>query len=746
MRDTSKKILSVAAAAVLGSTLLLGGCGATAYKGDALDGYVSEATVESNGGFAVRKGDFVYFINGYASHTGDNTYGVPEKGALMRISVADLNAGNYAKVKTVVPSLFTAQDYTSGIYIFGDYVYYATPTTNKDVQTGELSNGSLDFKRASIKGDAAPMDDYYFRLSSNSSKYRFTEVDGVVYCMYEEDGNLKSFNTSTRKTSVLVSGASTYYYDQTNLDSPYVYYTMSVKDVDKENPSSYDYTQLYCVTADTTATADANTAKVSVSNGVEYEFDVNYFNEYNAENKDSAYDLSDYSSYPYVNLGSLVLDGVGSQCEETMFNTNGNVGDASTSNGYKYTISSVQNGGVYFTRSNVTTNSTTSPLYYVANATSSASAWNAVTGNDAVETVADDSTSLTGAYLYKNNDAHAYLYKKTVGSATHLVRHAKNASGVYEDVTLTKDVADATLWKLIGDTLYYYDTKTNDDSSTNGKNLTMIRIEGSRDDYNIEQNFGGDANSSDFAPVIVPLVDWDSAWYAPEIFEDTVLYVNQQTFGANYYKYIYAAKIDAATAKSNIEAVEAVNDAIEESELSTTQAVLKYYYRTGLTTAYDNVKDLYSESAQNKIQEFINKFTGEDALKLENKVVSIVGKMTADDEKKVADEWRTTLKTETTTDEQEGLPTWAIVLIIVGGVLVVAAAVLVPLLVVSAKKKAKKAEEEATVNAYKRKKIDTTDDKSIDVYADETTETVAEEGTEEVVAEAEESAETQDEE
>ena len=35
------------------------------------------------------------------------------------------------------------------------------------------------------------------------------------------------------------------------------------------------------------------------------------------------------------------------------------------------------------------------------------------------------------------------------------------------------------------------------------------------------------------------------------------------------------------------------------------------------------------------------------------------------------------------------------------------------------KKKAEKAEAEATVNAYKRKKIDTTDDKSIDVYADD---------------------------
>ena len=63
---------------------------------------------------------------------------------------------------------------------------------------------------------------------------------------------------------------------------------------------------------------------------------------------------------------------------------------------------------------------------------------------------------------------------------------------------------------------------------------------------------------------------------------------------------------------------------------------------------------------------------------------------------------------------------------------VVGAAVCIPLLIVANnKKKAKKAEEEATINAYKRKRIDTTDDKTIDVYTDEETAAESEVKTEE---------------
>ena len=106
--------------------------------------------------------------------------------------------------------------------------------------------------------------------------------------------------------------------------------------------------------------------------------------------------------------------------------------------------------------------------------------------------------------------------------------------------------------------------------------------------------------------------------------------------------------------------------------------------------------------------------------------MAFVGKMTEADSEAIDEAWVNYLRTEAEEEASEGLATWAIVLIVVGGVLVVAAAVLVPLYIATAKKKEAQRIADETVNAYKRPKIDTTDDKSIDVYADE-----AEEATEE---------------
>ena len=70
-------------------------------------------------------------------------------------------------------------------------------------------------------------------------------------------------------------------------------------------------------------------------------------------------------------------------------------------------------------------------------------------------------------------------------------------------------------------------------------------------------------------------------------------------------------------------------------------------------------------------------------------------------------------------EEEDEFPTWAIWTIVGCSVAAVAIIVAIPVIMAQKKKAAKKREEEATVNAYKRKRIVTTDDKSIDVYADE---------------------------
>ena len=748
MRNKMKKLFSVLmATAVLGGTFAFAGCGNGAYKGDELDGFVADAAVSSNGGFAVEKGDFVYFINGAEEYTVDNTYGEVVKGALMRVSKADLAAGKVSgdAVKTVVPSLFVAQNFDAGIYIYGEYVYYATPTTDKNLD-GVVENSYIDFKRAKLDGSEAPSD-YFFRLSNNASKYRFVEVDGVVYCLFEEDGALKSYNVETEETTVLVSGASTFYYDAENAESPYVYYTMDVTfDLDSANSQKADYNQLYRVSAAATATVDAEKASYTVYEGEtkikEYDFNENFLKEKNDEAKkneqEAVYDLKDYSTYPYVNLGSLVLDGIGKNTPKTtQFNWDTETTPAE-SDGYKYTVSGYRNGGVYFTRTAVATTQSdgeNAKLYYLADASVTASDWNEVSGNKAtaLETVAPNTVNTASALFLKEGAKHYYFY--VANNTLYRAGYDNEAKAVIETVTLQESVSTSTLMKLDTQTKYlYYFLAT---EGGNGNSLTRIKYDGAKEDYN--SLLSNAEAKAEYQPMSLAFVDWNSAWYKPEMIGDLVLYSNAQSFGSTAYNYIYVANFSASAVKASNEAYEKVQDYISEKASGDEElkSAMNYYFRTGETTAFEAVRDEYKESQREAFDTFVALFKEgapvEDKLALENSFIKQLGKTNDTDADAIAQAWVDSLLKAEEEVEEAGLATWAIVLIVCGSVIVVAAAVLVPLLISIKKKKAAKAEAENTVNAYKRK-IDTTDDKSIDVYADDE-ETATQAPTEEPVEE-----------
>ncbi|MBO5239953.1 MAG: hypothetical protein J6B56_00845 [Clostridia bacterium] len=746
MNKNWKKTFSLVMATVcLGSAVALASCNG-AYAGNKLEDYVSEAAVASNGGFAVEKGDFVYFINGLEDYSEPNVYGDVVKGSLMRIKKADLNAGNYENVKTVVPMLFVAQNFDAGIYIYGDYVYYATPTTDKNMD-GEVEYSWIDFKRAKLDGTEA-MKDYYFRLSSNSSNYRFVEEDGVVYCLYEEGGYLKSYDTKDKVSRVLAK-ADSYYYDTSDPTNPNVYYTMSVVvDGDTDNSTTAAYNQLYSVNAAARveSVGEKNgVASYKVKGGKEYKFDAKYLKEQSDEAENSggeaSFDAKDYTTYPYVNLGKAVLDGIGSNAlKETQFN--GKKADALTPDGYNYTVTGYANGGVYFTRTEVAKTSSdgeNTKLYYLADAASAAEGWNVVSGNgsEEIDVVALDSTLVSSA-IFKTtaSGAHEYYYL----SESTLYKATASENGEATQIRIANNLSEATLWKMEGDFLYYYQAA----SEGNGNSLSRVNVTGEQKDYNTL------LEKVEYQPITLAGVQFNSSWYKPEIFGDTLLYANEQSFGSETYNYIYAAKLPATQAeiKAKNEKYEAVQDAIDEySDNADLQDVMTYYFRTGKTTAYDAVKDLYDVNTEQKyFDEFKAKFSAEtDKLEKENYFFALVGEMKEADEKEIDEAWVESLRSEKEEDETKGLPGWAIALIVAGSVLVVAAAVLIPTLLALSKKKAKAKAAEETVNAYKRKKIDTTDDKSIDVYADEE-ETEAEETpveTEESAEEAEEASEAE---
>ena len=761
--NKSKKIISIVAAATLAfSTVALAGCGAKDYAGENLTaGYDATAAVTSNGGFAVEKGNYVYFINGSEDSTANNAYGDVVKGSLMRISKTELAEAKYDAAQIVIPSLLVAGDKTAGIFIYGEYVYYATPTTDKNTQTGEVENSYLDFKRSKLDGSEAPSD-YLFRLSSNSAKYRFVEVDGTVYCMFEENSALKSYNVATGKTTVLVSGAKSSFFYDTDVENPNVYYTMGVTyDLDEENSTSAQYDQVYVVNAATTATTTSTdstvgyTAKLGGKDVVSYSFKKSYVEENG--------DVDDYTTYPYVNLGSLVLDGVGSattgaDSSDTRFNTAGSKADSAEPLGYNYTIQSYQNDGLYFTRKAITATASeteNTKLYYLAD--EKADNWNAVKGNASVDTVALDTTYASTTALFEVNEdgSHTYFYVdgsvlKKATAKVEVDTATQEEKFVTTTVTLAWEISSATLWKTEGEFLYYYA------SASNGNNITRIKCDGEADNYNPL------LATDEYKPVTLPLVDWNSAWYKPEFINANgttiVLYCNAQSYGAGStaYNYVYATKAGTtAEILATQEKLDKVNEFIDSyTDNSQLQAVMDYYFKTGKTEAFDAVKDvadLYTEYQKDEFASFVAMFDKADdeateeveGFKgtgiLETECIALVGRMTEEDKEAIATNWADSLLSETVEEEEdEGLPTWALILIIVGGVLVVAGATAGVWYYVSKKKAAAK-KAESVVNAY-RKKIDTTDDKTIDVYADEeTTEEV-----EEAPVEAEETVETEE--
>lgn len=732
MRNQTKKLLSfVAAATMLTSTLALSACGD--YKlDDALSLPGTEATVNSNGGFAVEKDGYVYFINGAEDYTAGNKFGDVVKGSLMRIAKSDLSAGNYNKADVVVPMLIGSQNFETGIYIYGDYVYYATPTTDKNLQ-GVVENSWIDFKRAKLDGSDT-MAGYYFRLSSNSANFRFVEVDSTVYCLYEENSMLKSYNTATKETTVLAKGAGTFYFNEKEPTDPYVYYTMGVtNDIDSNKSSTAAYNQIYRVRADATATVNAKEASYTVTGGRTYDFDKAYLEEVNEEAKKTAkedgtdyeatYVFDDYTTYPYVNLGTLVIDGIGSNYTAAVSGSakipyNNATETNQELQGYTYTITRYENGGVYYTRKD-----NAKLYYYNADADTTATA-KEVKANETADIVALNTTKASATALFDIVDgAHQYLYLS--GSKVYRATAAVDGD-VAEEIEILSGASGKTLWKTEGDYLYYYASGTTaSGSSTSGYQLSRVKYTGTEDNYHVLIN-----GNEEFKPVTLTYVDFASSWYMPEIFGDILLYANAQSVGNTSYNYIYATKLGTAEEiKANNEKYEAVYTYFNDELTIDVKNAATYLFRTYGTEMEQQFFDDWAEvqeeykAANDKEISWIEeleeaKTTLVNEKGVESDFINMIGAVKEDDADAMRESWKSYLPYPTEEDEEGGLPWWAITLIVVGSVIVVAAGVTVPLMILH-QKKLKKAEEEATVNAYKHTKIDTTDDKSIDVYADE---------------------------
>lgn len=159
---SKKLILAIAVVLVLALTVgSLAACNSKlSWKG--IGGGDASADVVSQGKFVVKQGGYLYFINGYQGDNTDNTFGSAVQSAIMR---AELNADGTVKevldsdgkvdtaatYKIVVPTNVYTSDKNVGFVIYGGYIYYATPNTEKN-SSGTASTTHLNIMRSKIDG------------------------------------------------------------------------------------------------------------------------------------------------------------------------------------------------------------------------------------------------------------------------------------------------------------------------------------------------------------------------------------------------------------------------------------------------------------------------------------------------------------------------------------------------------------------------------------------------------------------
>lgn len=747
---------TVSATFILGAALSAG-C-SNYYGSQPLAGDIS-GEISSNGGFAVEKGNYIYYINGIGSNTSENSYGTPVKGAIYRVSKDNLKARNYSSVDKVVPQISYSSHYNAGIFIYGDRIYYGTPSNERNSE-GVVQNSVLDMKSSKLDGTET-LKEAYVQFPSASYEYRYVEENDTVYLLYvatdeklfdESTGvkNLHSYNTATGANTLLAYNVGDVTFDSSDKTNSRVYYTMSVYDYNGSSNTAYEYNQLYTVKAD--ATVDKFAGKLSANT-------VQGWN----DNPDNG------TVDRYVNCGDLVLDGMGygdylgNSMRKTVFNyMPDDPTVAPNIESYTYTVEQYVNDTVYYTR---TTKYNDSAYLFSL-------------GDDEEKKPFDNNVDISNAILSDGAEAENFIFVNGKDGNPAVIR-TESEGGIsinyFVNGKLGTDLSDvpapvdepentyfpivrkkkgsATILTVDGNYLYY--------SLSGGNGYTVYRVDytGALEDY-------PDRGNDKFASVKLLDLDASSSWYKPEIIDNYLLFASSTTNMTSYnYIMLFDLHKEGGEVMSNPdikelnELYEGVENTIKDvfgdtdnyptKQYANVQNVLRYAFYNGdydyltafakeLNDALDEDEDLvYSEQTFDEYAKFVDPTSGENnvwadgytASKTVNgkKVYannreyyySILGEMSSED----GEAYGETLKTaylvskpeeEPATGWYEGLSTVEKAFFIIGmcliGAVVIGGGVWLTIFLLRRKKKGQ------PEPRRRRIKVDTTDDKDIDVY------------------------------
>ena len=220
---------------------LLCACGKSGLK----DNPATDAQIYGNGGYAVVKGDYLYYTNGFVSdyttslsnYKKDNDFGKVTYGAIYRTKldgskISKDDNGFLTSTERVVPKVVGFDN--GGFYIVGDYIYYGTPYMQKNAD-GKLQNDRVSFNRIKIDGtgnkefyvSGEDVKDIEWKVYNyNGNAYLVVVEDKKVTSVYFEGKKVVTKQLAKETTSVVLN-------DSTTPLNDFVYYTRAIGEDEK---------------------------------------------------------------------------------------------------------------------------------------------------------------------------------------------------------------------------------------------------------------------------------------------------------------------------------------------------------------------------------------------------------------------------------------------------------------------------------------------------------------------------------
>ncbi|MBR5192504.1 MAG: hypothetical protein IKW33_03755 [Clostridia bacterium] len=464
-----KKILKNVLLFALVACLLIGavGCGSIGWKKeDVTVSLPNEIITSSNGGFVAESDNNIYVINGLGSSTNSNKFGEPIKGSLIAIDKTD-----YSNKCIVVPKLFVASDYSSGLFLDGQYVYYGTPSTEKNAQ-GTIANNELVFCRTKLDGTDTKE---FFTIKSLSSQYRFSKVGNDVFITYYDnnEAGLCCYNTTTGEKDVIVKTS---------------------KLNKTETLSSYHF-------------ADTESA-----NGVVLFYSTKTFSEdYNEEKENALGDSYERGKYSYNKIYAYKPGdtNVNEDCKGKLLLD----GSASSLTPCTYEVSYFKNGYLFFTKKDST--SVIGTKFYGVNAV------------DFYEGTAEPT------YITRGSVTTDLLLVKSLSEVYIFEDNAVVKTAYEGDVTFVEErvVLSTTITKLL-----FVESFVEGEGAEQVTKTYLYYV--NADNKLCRVLFGEDGYEEKVSEDIV-----STTWYAPEIADGKIFYLDSSSLGLSYVKYVSLSSI-----------------------------------------------------------------------------------------------------------------------------------------------------------------------------------------------------------